>query len=262
MEKQDYEIEWTGLPINYLIVSNSGKYVVFLDTDCDLDWKTTDEYDDSVSEEKKVEIHRIKNEVDRLESIPLEHLDYKIRVNYKRQLGEALVRAFEFDFDNASKMLEHAENFICKRNIEESRVMFIKSSGITAGISLLAIILLWIFRVFFIQCLGISVFYLSLSFLAGAIGAFLSVIMRLGKFKPDYNASRKLHYFEGVCKILAGMISALIVALCIKSEILLPIFTQIESTYIAMFLGGLIAGASERFVPSIISKLDNTTNKE
>ena len=261
MEKQNYEIEWKNLPIEYLIVSNSGKYVVFLDKDCDLDWETTDEYDNVVSEEQKKKFNIIKNEVDRLESIPLEHLDEKIRINYKRQLGEALVRAFDFDYENAHKMLEHAEAFICKRNVEESRVMFMQSSGIATAIALIAIAVLWLFKDFFSQLLGVTVFYLSISFFAGAVGAFLSVIMRLGKFKPDYNASKRLHYFEGVCKILAGMISALIVALCIKSAILLPVFTQIESTYIAMILGGLVAGASERFVPSIISKLDNTTNK-
>ena len=84
----------------------------------------------------------------------------------------------------------------------------------------------------------------------------------MGKTILDYNASKKLHYLEGCSKIVAGMISALIVSLCIKTQILLPIFTKIDFANIAMILGGLIAGASERFAPSIINKLDNVTNKK
>lgn len=262
MEKQDYEIEWPNMPVKYLITSNSNKYIVFLDNDLDLDWKTTDEFDESISETERIEFNKIKNDVDRLECIYLDNLSELIKINYKRQLGEALVRAFDGDYDNAKEMLNHAEQFISNRNIEESRVMFIQSSGMTAGVSLIIILLLWLLRDFFISLIGITPFYISISFLFGSIGAFLSVILRLGKFVPDYNASKKLHYLEGVCKIVAGMISALVVALCIKSELILPVFSKVESTYLAMVLGGMIAGASERFVPSIIGKLDNTLNTE
>jgi hypothetical protein len=257
MERQDYEIDWPNLPVKYLIVSKQGEYIVFLDNENDIDWKTSDEFDNNLHSEQNKEINKIKNEINRLESILLNHLEDRTIINFKRQLGEALVRAFDNDYENATKMLGHAENFIVKRNIEESRFMFMTSCGLTSLIALLILGISWLLKEIIIEIVGISTFYIAIAVLMGAVGALLSVILRIGKTVPDYNATKKLHYLEGVNKIIAGMISALIVALCIKSEILLPIFTKIETTNIAMILGGLIAGASERFAPSIINKLDN-----
>lgn len=157
-------------------------------------------------------------------------------------------------------MVKLAQEYILKRNIEQSRYMFLVSCGMTTAISILVAIIFWLCKEQLISNIGNTVFYISLSVLIGSLGALLSVISRMGKTTLDYNASKKLHYLEGSSRVIAGMISAFIVALCIKTGILLPIFTKIESTNIAMVLGGLIAGASERFAPSIINKLDGVTN--
>lgn len=261
MDEKEYEKDWPGLPIKYLIIATNN-YIVFLDEENDLDWQTSDDFDNlELKQEEKKSFYKVKNEIDSSECIPLDKLEEKVVISFKRQLGEALVRAFESDFENAHKMVEHAQDFILKRNIEQSRYLFLTSCGISASITLLLSIILWLFRAFFISSIGDTVFYITLATLIGGIGALLSVILRLGKSNLDFNASKKLHYLEGASRVIAGMISALIISLCIKVQILLPIFTKIESTQIAMILGGLVAGASERFAPSIINKLDGVTNK-
>jgi hypothetical protein len=171
-----------------------------------------------------------------------------------------LVRAFEKDFENAHKMVVKAKEFVLKRSVEESRFLFLTSCAVTTLISMMTFILLWLTKINSISLFGETVYFSILASLIGALGALLSVILRMGKSNLDFNASKKLHYLEGSSRVLAGMISALIVAICIKTGILLPIFAKIESTHIAMILGGLIAGASERFAPSIINKLDNQIN--
>lgn len=262
MDKRQYEKDWPGLPVKYLIIATK-KYIVFLDEENDLDWQTSDEFDNrELTSDQKKEYNHVKNEIDSSESVPLNNLDEKVIISFKKQIGEALIRAFESDFENAKKMVKIAQDYILKRNIEQSRYMFLTSCGITSIISIFCFILLWLSRDFFISLIGETVFFITLSSLIGSLGALLSVILRMGKSNLDYNASKKLHYLEGSSRILAGIISALIVSLCIKTQILLPIFTKIESTNIAMILGGLIAGASERFAPSIINKLDGITNKK
>lgn len=262
MDKRQYEIDWPGLPVANLIIA-SKKYIVFLDEENDLDWQTSDEFDNrELTAEQRKDYNQVKNEIDSSESIPLNYLDEKVVISFKKQIGEALIRAFECDYENAKKMVKIAQDYILKRNIEQSRYMFLKSCAISSFISVFLFILLWLFRDFFLSIMGKTVFYITLSSLIGALGALLSVILRMGKSNLDYNASKKLHYLEGSSRIIAGIISALIVSLCIKTQILLPIFTKIESTNIAMILGGLIAGASERFAPSIINKLDGVTNKK
>lgn len=259
MDKRDYEEDWPNLPIKYLIVA-SNDYIVFLDNANDIDWKTSDAFDakEETLEEKK-EYYSVKNEIDSAECTPLDHLDEKIIIGFKKQLAEALVRAFEGDFENAREMVKLAQDYIYKRNIEQSRYMLLVSCGLTTAVAILVSAIFWICRESLIFDIGNTVFYIILSVLIGSLGALLSVILRMGKTTLDYNASKKLHYLEGSSRIIAGMISAFIVTLCIKTGILLPIFTKIESTNIAMVLGGLIAGASERLAPSIISKLDGVT---
>jgi len=260
MDKRDYEKDWPGLPIKYLIVA-SKEYIVFLDHENDIDWKTSDAFDaQPETPEEKKEYYSAKNEIDSAESTPINHIDEKVVIGFKRQLGEALVRAFEGDYDNARKMVKLAQDFILQRNIEQSRFMFLISCGVTTAVALLIAIIFWLIREPLIVNIGNTAFFIVLSVLIGSFGALLSVILRMGKTILDYNASKKLHYLEGSSRVIAGMISAFIVALCIKTGILLPIFTKIESTNIAMVLGGLIAGASERFAPSIINKLDGVTN--
>lgn len=262
MDNKHYEQDWSDLPVKYLIISKKNEYIVFLDSENDLDWQTTDDFDNrDLTDAQKKEYHQVKNEIDS-SIIPLNNLDEKVIRSFKIQLGEALIRAFDCDFDNARKMVKFAQDYILKRNIEQSRFMFLTSCAITTASSLSLFIAIWLFRDFFSSLLGETVFYITLSCLIGSLGALLSVILRMGKTVLDYNANKKLHYLEGCSKIVAGMISALIVSLCIKTQILLPIFTKIDSANIAMILGSLIAGASERFAPSIINKLDNVTNKK
>ena len=262
MDKRDYEKDWPGLPIGYLIISTKD-YIVFLDHENDIDWKTSDAFDAKVqTPQEKKEYYLTKNEIDSAENIPTNHLEKKVIIGFKRLLGEALVRAFECDNENARKMVKLAQDYVFQRNIEQSRYMFLTSCLFTTALSLIIGVLCWTFREFLILNIGNTAFYVILSVLVGSLGALLSVILRIGKTVLDFNATKDLHYLEGLSRILAGMISAFIVALCIKVGILLPIFTKLQSTNIAMLLGGLVAGASERLAPSLISKLDGITTTD
>ena len=95
MDKREYEEQWPGLPINYLIVA-SDDYIVFLDYENDIDWKTSDEFDaKELTPEEKNKYFAVKNEIDSAETIAINHIDDKVVIAFKRQLGEALVRVFE-----------------------------------------------------------------------------------------------------------------------------------------------------------------------
>lgn len=254
-DPRDYEKDWPGLPIKYLILA-SNEYIVFIDHENDLDWKTSDAFDAiQLPQDSKKSLNHVKNQVASLESIPCNELEENIVINFKRQIGESLVRAFEQDYDNAKHMLTLAKEYITNRNVEQSRFMYLVGSGSFTLLILVLSGLFWLCRTSIIESIGMTVFYLVAAFLAGSVGAFLSIILRIGKTNMDYNARRKVHYLEAVSRVFAGMISGLLIALCIKSGIIVPAFTKIQSTHIAMVLGGLIAGSSERLAPSIITKL-------
>jgi len=242
----------------YLILA-AENYIVFIDNENDIDWQTSDSYDKIVlNEEDKKVFNSIMNEAAQIESFIIQGLDLKEILNFKRQIGEALVRNFEHDFESAKQMLKFAKEYIINRNIDKSRFLYLKASGILTLTVLIIGIFAWLFRFQVINYIGITAFFLLLASINGSLGSFLSIILRMGNTNLDFNANNELHYMEAASKIIAGMISGFLIGLSIKSGILLPIFNNINSTHLAMILGGLIAGLSERLVPSIIQKIDGS----
>ena len=101
---RDYEKKWPGLPIKYLILSTE-EFIVFLDNVYDLDWKTSNEFDKiKRSDEDLSKYNQAFNEIAYTESIPCDDLPTRTVINFKRQLGEAIVRVFRNDFENAKNI--------------------------------------------------------------------------------------------------------------------------------------------------------------
>lgn len=131
---EDYKTRWPEMDIEYLILETK-EFIVCLDSDLDVDWCTNDKYVDPKDENEKLH-HAILNRMALLESIPSHELAQKIRVSYKRMLGEAIARSLSGDYDNASKILDSAELFIQGRNGELARSWYLSTGGITTGIIL------------------------------------------------------------------------------------------------------------------------------
>jgi hypothetical protein len=89
----------------------------------------------------------------------------------------------------------------------------------------------------------------------------LSVIFRSGKLQFDSCAGWKLHYLEGASRIWAGILSGVIVALAIQTEVFLAIFNHGDHKSAVTMLAALAAGSSERLAGSIISKFESTEAK-
>lgn len=257
--KQDYEEKWQNLSIKHLILSTNN-FIVFIDPDFDIDWKTNEIYDD-LGYKNSQKHHDIMNRVASLECIPNDHQNYKIRLNFKRMIGEGVARSLSHDYDNADKILDKAENYIHDRNIETSRFWQIQTSLICGSIGALIALIFWFYRHEYILLFGISAFYLILGALAGSVGATSSIIFRVGKSSTTSEAERKIHVLDVIARNFGGCVSGLIFSILIKVGIVVPIFQVTNMTNIAMIAGGLLAGASERWVPSLILHFENGTTK-
>lgn len=256
----DYISKWPDLKIKYLVFA-SHDFIVFIDDENDVDWQTSDKFDSGFNGDEEKH-NAVLNRLAKLESTPYYDLEEKLVINFKRQLGEALVRSFSRDFVNANQMLDLARDFISNRNAQKSRYLYLKASGLTTATVLVLATVSWITRVELIKSIGEMAFLLLVTAFAGALGALLSIILRLGKTEIDHHASKELHYLEGSSRIIAGMISGLLIGLCIQSGLILSAFEGLETNQITMTLGALIAGSSERLAPSIIKKLDGTQEQE
>ena len=254
--------KWEHSPeeIEYLVYEGD-EFIVFIDKDIDIDWETTKKYDEK-GHENVDQFNKVLNKVAVLEGIPNAHQNLQVRINYKRMIGESVARALCHDYDNALAILMDAESYIRDRNVEIARYWQLISSCLCCVVCFIVALVLWYWRSFYLDSLGRTAFFLLLSCLTGSIGATLSIIMRMGRSEVTSESEKKLHILEALSRSLAGAISGGIIAFLIRIGIVLPIFKAVEMIYLTMVVGGLVAGASERWAPSLIAKFESESKAE
>lgn len=250
----DYKKTWPDVEVNYLIISTED-YIVCLDKDLDVDWKTSDEYDRN-GHDSEVEFNKILNEVALLESRPQHHLDENNRKNFRRMLGESVARALAHDYKSAGLIVRQAESFLLDRSREKSREWYLAAGGVSALIIFLVVGTLFVFRESFSLLLGLSDVSLLVSMLGGCIGSFISITLRLGKSNIEADSGLYLHIIEAISRVVTGSIGGVLSGILIKLGIIMPIFNGDGAILLGLFAIGFVAGASERFIPSFISKVE------
>ncbi|MTI82406.1 MAG: hypothetical protein FH756_00600 [Firmicutes bacterium] len=249
-----YQEKWPNLDIHFLVLETND-FIVFIDSDIDVDWQTSDEYDKSQHDD--LEKHNaILNRAASIECIPNNHQKREIRLNFKRMVGEGVARSLKHDYQNAEKILDKAEGYIRSRNIEIARFWQLTTSCICAITCVILALTLWCFRDSFIPLLGSIGFFLIIGALAGSIGATLSIILRMGYSDITSEAEKKIHILESISKSIGGAVCGLLISILIQIGILMPVFASTGMTKMTVIAGGLIAGASERWAPSLISKFE------
>lgn len=247
----NYKDLWPDMDVAYLVLARDD-FIVCIDHEDDVDWKTNDNFKGHKDEEAH---NATLNRMAILESLPTYDLDKKIRISYKRMLGEAIARSLSGDYANAAKILDDSEAFIKLRNSELTRSWYL-----TTGISLTCILiivsgLMWFWRELVQDEMGVSLFWLIIAAIAGAVGALFSIIMRMGKETLDSSAGKRLHQLECVSRIVAGMISAVVVGLAVYSEIIFPVFSKNGNARAFLMLTAMSAGSIERWAPSLIERI-------
>jgi hypothetical protein len=248
-KQRDYEKDWAQFTTLKYLVHATKEHIVFIDTDNDLDWATTDVYE----HKSPVKHNAIMNEAALLESTPCTGMAASVRLHFKRLIGEGMVRSFEHDYVSASSMLVAARSYIRARGEETSRLWYLSASFVATIPFLIAGGVVWPWRDAFSRTFGAAALWITLAAVAGAMGALLSVIARTGKLKFDCSSGRKLHYLEGTSRICAGALSGIIVGLSIISGLFLAPLAHGEKTHSIMMVAAFAAGAVERLATSIIS---------
>jgi hypothetical protein len=251
----DLEKKWSFLPIEVLIYSTP-EMVVFLDKELDVDWQTTDEFDDAFDKKHAnclTDWGEIQNQVSVLHGVPINYLSGAQRLSFRRMVAEALARGLQGDFDNARTMLVHAQTFVQARNEEISRTWFLEASSVCCVLIVLValLVIVYIKHNSLDSTLELE---LALSGSAGALGALLSVFQRLSKTPLDPTAGRKLHYYEGTARVLTGVIAGWVSQFMVKLGLVLSILA--DKGWAAIFIIGFIAGISERFLPTLIQHVE------
>ena len=252
--------KWPTMTVEHLILKTND-FIVGLDPDLDVDWETSDEYDRQ-GHKDPARYNDILNRAAYLECIPNEQHKRSIRLNFKRMVGEGVARALKHDYRAAEDILATAKIYITSRNVEMARFWQLYtgcSVGLLAG---MAGLFMWSWRREWILSLGQVGFYVALACIAGALGAVLSMIFRMGKSFPSSEAPWLLHVMEAVSRVFAGSLSGFLIASAIASGLILPLIEEPRNLHLAMLIAATTAGASERWAPSLIARLEHRLDED
>lgn len=237
------------------IIRITSDYIVHIDKRNNIDWETTEEFDKSKTEEEGRLKEKIFSKCLIAEHKPTAGLDEETIVSFKTIVGEAIVNCLEGNCEDAVEILKQADEFRLDRVVEKSREWYL---SFTVLISLIFIAIIILVNNISTAFTNESLEHICIGAWAIA-GACLSIILRSGRLQHASYAGRYLHFIESGCRLIGGFISGQIVYLGIKSGVIFSTLTHADNaSYIISFLA-LLAGASERFAPSIITKIEESS---
>ena len=244
------ELEATN--VTHLIQCSENKYIIFIDSQYDLDWFAKD----TVEFFGQPEFQKILGQIGVLKNKPaVNQMTKKMKLQFNCLLGTALATAFEGVFDSAKEVLEEAQNYLVDREYEITRGWIVQYSlGIFIGtLGILGLLHLFEQTQHICQQLGevrILIF--------GMLGGVLSILQHNGKLSYTCSAGKKLVFLQIVSKVTISMLSAFLIAKAFEAEIIfggLSSQNGVEAFKIILYI---VAGFSERMVPSLIEKFEST----
>lgn len=231
-------------------------FIVYLDDDKYIQWKTTD------SHKACEHFGEVLNLVSLLEARSRFVDNSEILHSIRRQIAEGLARCLDGQKkDYSMNIFQEVEKEIKARNKETSWRWYFNTAYWITLICVVLFVGFWLSREAIISIAGRYAFEIILGVFCGAIGALLSVTSRGNKLTLDANAGKRLHEMEGVSRIVAGLIGAFFVALGIKGGIIMGGVSFSGNPLSFLLALCLLAGVSERFVPSLIAKLEKSSLK-
>lgn len=238
------------------IIRITSDYIVYIDGANNIDWETTEAYDSSRPAENKGERERVLSLCLIAEHKPTGGLSSASITSFKTIIGEAIVNCLESNCDSSLQILKQADEFRLDRVVEKSREWHLVFTILISGSLILTTLL--------INAGDIHIWKELLPYInigAWAIaGACLSIILRSGHLQHASYAGMQLHLIESGCRIVGGLISGQIAYLGIKSGILFSSLVSGSNPEYIVSLLALLAGASERFAPSIITKIEEPSS--
>jgi len=100
---------WGFIKYRFLVLATPD-FIVFIDDELDLDWKTAPQYDEANKAKRGVR-SKILNKAAVLEAADWDNSNEQRTIQFKRQIGEAIARVFEGNDAQAEEMLQSANQW-------------------------------------------------------------------------------------------------------------------------------------------------------
>lgn len=245
-----------GKRVDTLILRNKD-VLVYLDEDHYVEW--------SYNEEKIPQGEGwpgIFNRVSLLEAFQIDGLSNEVRTSFRRMIGEGVARLLlSRDVGAANQILDKAEEYANARNLDLARRWYVSAAGAVCAVALVVAFITWALQGAVMAKLGGTAFDLLMTTCSGAVGASISLLLGTQNRPLDAIAGRPAHVFAGVTRVVTGMGGAALAALAVKVNVLAGFVVGTAHPFAALMLVGAVAGASERLVPDMITRIEGSLNE-
>lgn len=239
-----------GIRDKYLLNYEGEKFIVFIDSDNDIDWVENTDFN-GFSEEDKKRFYINIEQLDRAQAYPCNLLDETQIIAFKRILGSAYVAAFHKSFDGISATISEARKYVAQRNLETARQIYLTWAGVFAIIAIAFLVIR-----LNCDCLVFPSVPMTSCLVLGIAGAYFSIWRRYEDLLMKGFSTRFLLALESVSRLFIGAISSAVVYMAYKCQIVFTLFNSIDAVYVCAFLG-FLGGLLERFVPSLVESFAN-----
>lgn len=234
-----------------VLIVNDDNFIIYLDDLYDIQWRCNDAFVEADH------CGEILSNVAILQAKSNFIENKKILRFIRFQIAEALARCFSGQsIESSREILKEVDSQIAARNYEVAwRWYFCSALEWTAWI-LLVVLLCWIFKSELSLIIGEKIIEIIWVAGAGVLGALSSVRLRANRIVMDANAGKDIHELEGFSRVLAGLIASIFAAVIYKSEIFSSVLKSNNNELLFLIVIGFFAGLSERFIPSLVSAID------
>lgn len=233
------------------LIMEMDEFFVYIDVNLDIQWQCEVAIDEKV-------FGTVLNKVALLDESARFIEDRAVKLGVKRQIAEGLARCFQNMPDQSEVILGAVEEEIKALNASTSWGWYFEWAYYLTAACVIFSIVMWMARHLMIPIIGRIAFDVMLCAMAGAVGAMISTCTRTHKLNVNANAGKVFHRTESLARIIAGVTGAALVALSIKGGLMLGGLFAPGNQLAAMLAFSIAAGASERMVPNVISKIETS----
>jgi hypothetical protein len=240
------------------LIMKDDEFIVYLDESYFVEWMTSDEYDTKHGWAENYSI--ILNKVALLETKSEILLSEKQLPSFRRLLGEAVATLLDAkDTQKAEAFLVEADLFMQQRINEKTKQYTITSSVFVLFLIIGLGYLLWSYQWAISIKISADIYEIINLSLYGALGAFLSIVSRTKESQIDPSASLLMHCLDSFLRVLVGIIGAFFIIVILKAKIITSSIIPTDNSWLVYIAFAIAAGSSERLVPSVIKKIEETS---
>lgn len=218
---------------------NPKKEIVFIDTNYDLDWITSYSLDEHAQ--------HLVNDIMVMTSLPYKHFSKEKQLSFLRMLGQGIVAALSENDEDVRRCREQASVYHRLVSLDLYKKLRLKISTILFGLVIILFgVVTWLMKA--------EDLVLTAGFW-GFVGAYISICYKNGKNESSYSINKKFVFWDVVGRFVIGTVFG-VVAFYFTNSVLFKMDPSIRTRENIVIIA-LIAGFSEKLIPSLIGKYEN-----